>query len=213
MYLATINNINTLLMINLDSILFNIETCKRAPQAGALLVSEPFLREPYFCHSVISLVEYEIGKSSMGIVMNKPTSYTLGEVIERIDDDNETLIYCGGPLSCDRLYFLHTIGDIIPKSREIIEGLYIGGDFDTMIDIVNSGYDIEGKMRFFIGYSGWDAGQLESELRQNVWAVTDIPDMTNVLIGEKDYYWHRHVRHMGERYRHWRYHPENPILN
>ena len=200
-------------MINLDHILFSIETTKRMPHAGALLVSEPFLREAYFRHSVICLIDYETGKSSMGIVLNKPTTYTLGKVIDKIDNSNDTPIYCGGLLSCDRLYFLHTLGDLIPNSREIIPGLHIGGDFNTMIDVVNSGYDISRVMRFFIGYSGWNSGQLESELRKNVWALTDINEISQIFCGENDSYWHRYVRNMGEKYRHWLYHPENPTLN
>lgn len=56
--------------------------------------------------------------------------------------------YCGGPMSCDRLYFMHTLGCLIPDSREIIPGLYIGGDFDTVLSIVNDGYAVDGHIRF-----------------------------------------------------------------
>lgn len=200
-------------MTDIDSLLFKIEMSHRSPQPGALLIAEPFLREDYFCHAVICLVDYEIGKRSMGIVMNKPTNYTLGTLVKQIDEHNITPIYCGGPLSCDRLYFIHTLGDIIPNSRKINDNLYIGGDFNAMIGYVNSGYNIEGNVRFFIGYSGWDSGQLEEELTLHTWAVSNQYQAQQLLMGEGDKYWHNHVKALGNEYRGWQYHPENPQLN
>lgn len=200
-------------MTDIDSFLFKIEINRCAPQPGALLIAEPFLREDYFRHAVICLVDYEIGKSSMGIVMNKPTGYTLGSLIKQIDNNNNTPIYCGGPLSCDRLYFIHTLGEIIPNSRKITGNLYIGGDFEAIINYVNSGYDVDGNVRFFIGYSGWDAGQLEEELALHTWAVSNQHHTHTLLIGEGDNYWHNHVKALGAEYRGWQYHPENPQLN
>lgn len=200
-------------MTGIEDLLYKIEISHRAPHAGALLIAEPFLREDYFCHAVICLVDYEMGKNTMGIVMNKPTLYTLGSVVKQINNDIKIPIYCGGPLSCDRLYFIHTLGQLIPNSKKITDGLFIGGDFDSMVNYVNSGYETNGKMRFFIGYSGWDAGQLEEELSQHVWAVCGHGSHANLLTGEGDKYWHRHVKALGEEYRGWKYHPENPQLN
>lgn len=99
-------------------------------------------------------------------------------------------------MSCDRLYFLHSLGDIFPGARQITDRLWVGGDFDTMRDYINSGYPTDGQVRFFIGYSGWDAGQLENELHDHVWAVTEIPQGQNPLIGSDDAYWHKLVRSM-----------------
>ncbi len=200
-------------MIDLQSLLFNIEIDSDAPRRGSLLVSEPFLKEQYFNHSVICLVDYEPQQEAMGIVLNKPTSYTLCELVESVDRESNITVYCGGPLSCDRLYFIHRLGDFIPNSKEIVPELWIGGDFGVMIDYVNSGYPVDGNVRFFIGYSGWGVEQLDGELRKNVWAVTQIPDITHLLVGGDDGYWHRTVRSMGRPYRSWLYHPQNPRVN
>lgn len=200
-------------MINFESVLFNIDISSQLPHPGALLVAEPFLREQYFNHAVICLIDYRINKESMGIVLNRTTNYTLNSLVDKISVKDEIPVFCGGPMSCDRLYFIHTLGDIIPDSREIVHGLYIGGNFDAMLDYVNSGYPTEGKIRFFIGYSGWDIGQLDGELRKSVWAVTDIPEIDTLLTGEENSYWHNLVRSMGKRYRGWLYHPQNPMVN
>lgn len=71
----------------------------------------------------------------------------------------------------------------------------------------------QGKYVFFIGNSGWDAGQLEDELKQYVWAVTTPINYTNLLIGDGDRYWRQYVETMGNEYRGWLYHPENPKMN
>lgn len=200
-------------MNTLDSIIFNIKMSSATPHAGALLVAEPFLRESYFNHAVICLVNYEKGKGVMGVVLNKMTRYTLGELVSAIMVECEIPVFCGGPMSQDHLYFIHTLGDAIPGSRHIIDDLYIGGDFDMVVDLINSGYDVSGSIRFCLGYSGWDAGQLEDELRKGVWAVTDIPDSNNLLVGQENGYWHSMVRSMGEKYRGWLYHPQDPRMN
>lgn len=201
-------------MIDFESLLFNIDVSNRCiPRPGALLVAEPFLRERYFHHAVICLVDYEPRGEAMGIVLNNRTSYTLQDLLPAVTATEPIPVFCGGPMSCERLYFMHTLGDLIPDSREICQGIYIGGDFDTMLSIVNDGYPCEGNLRFFLGYSGWGTGQLDEELLKNVWAVTDIPSFQNLLSGEEDAYWHRIVRTLGKNYRGWLYHPRNPHSN
>lgn len=150
----------------------------------------------------------------MGVVLNKPTDYLLSELVAGVTRKDPVKVYCGGPLSTDRLYCIHSLGpEIIPGATKICEGLYIGGDFGAIVDYVNSGYPLDGNIRFYIGYSGWDAGQLDSELADNVWAVTKIKSTQELLSGSADGYWHGLVREMGEDCRGWKYHPQNPCWN
>ena len=200
-------------MQNLDTSLFNISHPTPAPRCGDLLVAEPFLREEYFNHAVITLLEYTPGLSAMGLVLNKPTSYTLGEAIEGIDDEVDVPIYCGGPLSCDRLFYIHSMPDEIDGSRKIAPGLYVGGDFSQVKAYVNMGFETEGKIRFFVGYSGWDPRQLEEEIANHVWAVTTPDNPAALIMPQDDSYWHHTVKSMGPAYRNWLYHPANPQLN
>ena len=153
---------------------------ERIPRCGSLLVAEPFLREQYFHHAVICLVDYEPRGSAMGVVLNNLTSYTLQDLV---------------------------------SSVKVKTPLAIRGDFDVLLSIINDGYDTEGSVRFFIGYSGWSPGQLDEELLKKVWAVTDIRDSHSLLKGAEDSYWHRVVRSMGPEFRGWLYHPRNPHSN
>ncbi len=200
-------------MRDIESFLFNIDISTPEPHAGALLISEPFLRDRYFNHSVVCLTEYQTGKTAMGLVLNRITEFQLQDLVEAITTEEDIPIYCGGPMSMDRLFYIHTLGNVIPNSTEIINGLYIGGDFDSIIRYVNCECDVIDRIRFFIGYSGWNINQLDEELHKNVWAVATISDTDELFKGSENAYWHKFVRTLGEKYKGWRYHPQDPQSN
>lgn len=205
-------------MKNFRSNIFDIKTVKRPAVTGSLMVAEPFLREHYFHHAVISLIDAPVGgDGSMGVVLNNCTALLLHEILDGVNSRRHIPVYCGGPMSQDRLFFVHTLTDeIIPGAQEYAPGLWVGGDFDAMIDYLNSGYPVDGVIRFFLGYAGWDRGQLNSELRNNVWAVAGSDaDITpaELLSLHGDRLWHRVVRAMGPGYRLWDLHPASMNAN
>lgn len=200
-------------MIDLDNTLFNIDIATQAPHQGALIVAEPFLSDQYFNHAVISLVDYTPGEKTMGIVMNRTSGYTLGQVIEGFDDDVEIPIYLGGPMSRNRMFYIHRLGNLFFGAIEISPGLWIGGDYDQVLQYVREGYPADDLIRFFIGYSGWDEGQLEKEIKEHVWAVTNQLSPQQMLTDNDDAYWHKVVKEMGDKYRGWQMHPMYPAAN
>lgn len=200
-------------MTNYDELLFNIKIASASPVPGSVLVAEPFLRDQHFLHSVILLVDYAHAAPSMGVVLNRLTAYTLQGLLSGVRRSESVPVFCGGPMSYDRLFFIHTLGTAIPGAREVSPGIFIGGDMDSMLDYVNSGYPLEGFVRFFIGYSGWSPYQLDEELNDHVWAVTSPPTPSSLLDGSEDRYWHRFVRYLGSSFRGWLYHPQNPLSN
>lgn len=194
--------------------IFNIDIESRPPFQGGLLVAEPFLQESYFKHSVVTLVSYSNEEGALGLVMNHLTEYKMPDILPLIENTKETQaieVFLGGPVADDRLFYLHTLGpEVISRAQEVGDGLYVGGEFSDVVNYVNSGYPVSGRIRFFIGYSGWVAGQLEEEIGNNVWAVTDRPgDPAQLLTGANDSYWHRVVKSMGSKYRSWLYHPSD----
>lgn len=197
----------------IDTNIFNIDLPSATPALGAILIAEPFLAENWFRHSVICMVDYEAGQPAMGVVMNRPSGQSLDALIDGVTTDSPIPVWVGGPMSLDRLYFIHTLGDLIPGSRPIARGLFIGGDLDEMLTYINGGLSIEGNVRFFVGYSGWSPGQLEQEIAEHVWAVDTPQPISELLTGGEDRYWHRYVRRLGPSHRHWLYHPINSHLN
>ncbi len=199
--------------MDFEKSIFKIDIPTGSPKTGKMLVSEPFMTDRYFSHSVIALVDYNRDATSMGIVMNRALNYTVGQLIEGFDDSVDAPIFCGGPLSPDRLFYIHRLGNMFSGCQQICPGLWIGGDFGQMKEYVAEGNPTEGLLRFFIGYSGWEARQLDREISQHVWAVADPMTPKKMLTGSDDAYWHSMVRSMGNDYRPWLLHPMNPQAN
>ena len=194
--------------------IFSHSTLPGVPRQGSLLVAEPFLGESYFRHAVISLIDNDSKTGIMGVVMNHGIELSLSEIVEGVKTD--VPVFCGGPLAQDRVYFIHNLGDtLIADSTEYAPGLWIGGDFDSALDYVNKGYPTDGCIRFFLGYSGWDNGQLDDELSQNVWAVGESQTLqsTTLLSLNGDTMWHHAVKALGPYYRTWNLHPLSPMAN
>lgn len=201
--------------MKLSDHLFNIEMGNQpAPGSGKLLIAEPFLREPYFNHAVVMMVDGDGAENeSMGVVLNIDSDNSLQSLIGGIEREEPIDVFCGGPLGLDRLFFLHTLGDVISNSQQINDtGIYVGGDFTDVIDYINSGYPLEGHVRFFVGYSGWSAGQLDDEISKNVWAVVNPAEVGTpamLLTDRENSYWHRTVNALGDRFKTWRMFPKD----
>lgn len=201
--------------MNIKNDILGLQIKQSNPRQGDILISEPFLVESFFERAAISLIEHRDGSPSMGLVLNHVTPYYLDEAIEGIEINKKIPLYCGGPLSSDRLFYIHTLGSIIPDSQEIVKGLYINGDLRIIKSYINAGEPIENTIRFFLGYSGWDNGQLSEELNQHVWGVLK-PDTSNLgkyLKSDGNQYWKSRVREMGDPYKPWLLCPLMPILN
>lgn len=198
-------------MKNIDTSFFNVRSLQMPTEAGDLLVAEPFLTENWFDHAVISIIDHNDDEGTTGVVLNVPILSTLDEVLDGVERKGDPVtVFCGGPLSHDRLYFVHTLGDeVIPDARPYAPGLWIGGDFNAAVRYVNEGYPLDGMIRFFIGYSGWAPGQLKREIKESTWAVLK-PSMSPAeqLSGFGDAMWHDAVRQLGDRYRPWQMVPK-----
>lgn len=208
-------------MKDLTSRLFQVPTgTATMPAAGQQLISAPFVHDDLFRHGVLTIIDYDSHDGATGVVMGSRTGYTLSDLLDGIDDEFDIPVYCGGPEGQDRLYFVHNLGnDIVPGARPCGGGLYVGGDFDTIMEYINDGYPTEGSIRFFVGYCTWEPGQLEQELRSGYWAPTTRtananPAATSHLFStEADALWHAAVRTLGEDFRPWSLIPRNPVCN
>ncbi|MCD7972307.1 MAG: YqgE/AlgH family protein [Candidatus Azobacteroides sp.] len=138
-----------------------------ASKKGCTLISEPFLSEVCFQRSVIMLTSHNEEEGSMGFILNKPTGIFLSSFFPGIKTGKEIPVFLGGPVGSDKLFFLHTLGDILPDSLHIYKEIYMNGNFDTICDYINNENPVEGKIKFFLGYSGWTSGQLEEEIKEN----------------------------------------------
>ena len=136
---------------------------------GRLLISEPSLNDNFFFKSVVLLTHHN-DEESIGLILNHPTKITLNEILNHIPL-SDLPIYIGGPVEKQSLHFIHTLGSIIPNSKQIIDGIYCGGDFDIVIQLMHDKKITKNEIRFFVGYSGWEAEQLNNEIRDDAWIV------------------------------------------
>jgi len=188
---------------------FKIETNNLAPQKGKILIAEPFLNDVYFKRSIVFLTEHN-DEGSIGFVLNKPVNLQINEVINDFPlfDSN---ISIGGPVSTNTVHYIHTLGDIIPNSVPVCANIYWGGDFDFIKHLFQMGEIKEGQIRFFLGYSGWQAGQLENELEQNSWMITEVAPAA--IMNPNNKLWKNTLSQLGDKYKIWADFPENPGLN
>lgn len=198
--MATYNNI------------FKITHNNLLPVQGSILISEPFLQDAYFQRSVVLLVEHNT-QGSMGFVLNKKTDLIVNTFFPELEEYPEIPIYLGGPVSANRLFFIHSLGDlIVPDSVKIKDRLYFDGDFEALKRYIQNGHSIEGKVKFFLGYSGWTEGQLGNEISKNSWVVSHAAK-ENVLLADGESFWKNSLEQLGSNYEAWTKYPKDPYLN
>ena len=133
------------------------------PRKGRLLVSKPFLDDPYFKRTVILLCDHN-EEGSFGFVLNKYVDLDLSDIKLNIPGVGDKLAI-GGPVENKNVYYLHQYGNEMPDSIHVIDDLYMGGSFEDLKVLMASPEFNPNKVRFFIGYSGWTVDQLLEELK------------------------------------------------
>jgi len=181
------------------------------PKKGNLLIAEPsILGDVSFNRSVILLADHN-KEGSIGFILNKPLNYTISDLLPEIEIPLR--VYNGGPVEQDNLYFIHKIPDLIPDSIEISNGIFWGGDFKSVIELINAGKLNEKDIRFFLGYSGWDADQLMNELISNSWIVSENIYKNSIIEKIDTTFWKEKMLEFGGDYSIWSNAPENPSYN
>ena len=102
---------------------------------------------------------------------------------------------------------------MIPNSIEIFDGLFWGGDFNLIIDLLNSGLLTKNNIRFFLGYTGWDGGQLKNEINAKSWIPIVNSQKNKILEKAASEIWKEKIMELGGEYVIWCNAPEDPILN
>ncbi|MFN3753554.1 YqgE/AlgH family protein [Flavobacterium sp.] len=180
-------------------------------QKGQLLIAEPsIIGDLSFNRSVILLADHN-EEGSVGFILNKPLKYNIKDLIPEIDA--KFRIYNGGPVEQDNLYFIHNVPHLIPNSIEISNGIFWGGDFELTKDLINKGLVKKKNIRFFLGYTGWDSEQLETEMQSSSWILTKNIYENKILGKASTHFWKEKIIELGGEYLIWSNAPENPILN
>ena len=179
------------------------------PEQGIILISEPSLQDYYFRQSVVLLAEHN-REGTFGVIINKPIQMKLSEVFDDLVDF-DTQMYLGGPVKTDSIFFIHRM-EGVEGSLKIMQGLYWGGDIQTIKSYMRSGLVTEEQIRFFVGYSGWSPKQLDREISEHTWVLSHTSP-GEVIGTDTSGLWSDYIKHMGKDYAIWANFPADPNLN
>ncbi len=196
----------------MDMNLFNIVSNQELPCKGKILISSPFMNDIHFMRSVILLVEHD-QEGSVGLIMNKnfKLNLYLNDLMPGFENVKKIPVYKGGPVGCDTLFYIHSLENL-EGAIPIMPGLYLNGNFEQLKNFILNNGDIEGVVRFFTGYAGWNANQLEDEINENSWLVTENQEnlLSNLNLKQL---WKNSLHKMGDKYALWAKYPIYPGLN
>ncbi len=144
------------------------------------LVAMPGLKDPYFNHSVIYVCEHT-EEGAMGLMINVPIDITVGKMLNQVDiqpvhprlqpDSLNRPVYNGGPVAEDRGFILHKPKDHYESSVQMADDISVTTSKDILSVL---GTEAEpSNYLVALGYSGWNAGQLEEELAENSWLTIE----------------------------------------
>jgi putative transcriptional regulator len=172
--------------------------------AGSLLLAHPGMKDPNFRHTVV-LMSAHGGDGAMGVVMNRPLGKSLGELNGEfaLGALAGVPLFSGGPVNTEQLLL------VAWQTREDGFQLHFGIEPDKAGELLVEGGT---QLRAYLGYSGWSRGQLENELKQNTWVVTDVP--ADLLVQpQDDSLWRKVLGNLGDDWRLLAGEPDEPSRN
>ncbi len=136
------------------------------------LIAMPSMDDPYFSRSLIYIAEHN-EQGALGLIVNRPINMDLATLFEKIDLQlnsgplGRLPVFFGGPVQTDRGFVLHRPVGGWQSTLAINDDIGLTSSRDVLQAVARDGEPSQ--IMVTLGYSGWGAGQLESELAQNVW--------------------------------------------
>ncbi|CAI8165104.1 MAG: Uncharacterised protein [Bacteroidota bacterium] len=174
---------------------------------GKLLVAHPsILGDQSFGRSVVLMAEHN-DEGSIGFVVNQHTHYSLNDLLPELGIDAP--VFQGGPVEDDKLFYIHTKGDIADV-KALGNGLFWGGDLEDIKLALRSNKLPSNEIKFLLGYAGWNEGQLAEEVKTNAWILVN----NNFTIFEnEEQLWGSVLRDLGGEVALYSHAPTYPGLN
>jgi putative transcriptional regulator len=164
--------------------------------APALLLAMPQLADPNFRHTVVLLCEHS-DDGAWGLVLNRPTGERAAAVVEfspALTGDSGIEVWTGGPVEPQRGCLVLPEEPIGSESFEVSPGVYIAVSAELLRTLVE-GPHVE-RARLMMGYAGWGPGQLDREIRESSWLISDVP--VNIVFETRPAeMWEASIRRLG----------------
>ena len=183
--------------------LLHVQPTLLKPATGRILISVPYYNDPFFNRSVVLIIDKD-DESCVGLMLNQELNCTVRQAVTGVKIDMP--VFAGGPVMHHTAFALHNFKNC-KESEEILPHVYAGYD-DILLAIFEHTKIPKMDFKFFIGYSGWEPGQLENEISKKMWVVADGSEEL-VLRTPTQKVWENAVKSLGKEYAHWLQVPKN----
>lgn len=162
------------------------------------LVAMPGLNDPLFANSITYICDHST-EGAMGLVVNRAMDLHLRDVFEQMslgyeEEHGRAPILAGGPVNTQRGFVLHPTGGVWQSTIQITPEISLTASRDIIAAIANGSGPRNAL--FVLGYSGWSAGQLERELKENSWLT--VPADAEILFHTPlEQRWHAAAMRLG----------------
>ena len=174
---------------------------------GKILISTPNTSMDIFSRSVIIVIEHN-EEGALGLILNKKNDEISSDLARLFDF--KVNVYDGGPVSKERLFFIIKMkNDDLQQKNSYF---YVTEDAETILSDIQSERISPKDIKIFSGYSGWEAGQLEDEIKNNYWTVIDMPNI-HYTTSEDPNMWKKLMMKLGGKYLIWANTPDDISWN
>jgi putative transcriptional regulator len=162
--------VGTLFLLSALSAQAQQEFSPMSVEKGVLLVASPSLGDPNFHQTVLLIIEHGRG-GTVGLILNRPTNVLLSEALPDFTVLKQTShrLFAGGPVGQTQLVLLFRLTQLLPDTRQIIAGVYVGTP--RVLERIMTQPKPTETFRAFAGFAGWAPGQLEHEMLEGAWAI------------------------------------------
>ena len=129
--------------------------------------------DPNFKNTIVVITELNEAGAT-GFILNQPFGRNLTELAE-FSSGKPFPLQLGGPVDQEHLYFIHRQPSFISGGQLITDDLFFGGSFIEVVETINTGLLNANEIKIFVGYCGWDAGELEAEVVEGSWELVELP--------------------------------------
>ncbi|HET9418337.1 MAG TPA: YqgE/AlgH family protein [Chthoniobacterales bacterium] len=180
----------------------NAQGGKRQSLTGSLLIAHPNMLDPNFRRTVLFISVHDPEDGAVGIIINRPLDKQLADVVTEPPPAGlaDVPVFLGGPVGKNQLM-------IAALEWQKGEGLKLNQK--VALEEPN---DDGATVCAFVGYAGWTAGQLETELEQKAWLVRK-PSRSLVRLERLPQLWFDIMRGLGPWYKMLAAAPDDPSLN
>ena len=165
------------------------------PGPGMFLVAKRALDGSHFGQSVVYLLEHGEGGTA-GVIVNRSSDVSLSEAVPDIEDNLAAAhaLYYGGPVGLPRILMLVRSESATAGMTHVVDDVYVSSD-RRVLDEVLAAKKPDNELRFYLGHSGWAAGQLDFELLRGSWHVVTA-DTDTIFSGETGSLWNKLIERL-----------------